>query len=244
MAPALAAHRASEVLRHLARHPDRPSTLSELAAELQVAPASLHGVLQALTDAALVEREAKGKRYRLGPEAVLVGAAARSQRPDYALALRVAESMAADHGLAATAIARRDDDLVALDGVGDLWGSGLGSLGSYRVLAAPGGGCFLAGAKHHQVLAWLARGGLAPESHEAEELRRELDRVAQRGWSLERSGGATAGVTVMAAIPGAASALPTVAVACRVPAGVEAWPVGAALAARVRSSVDPMAQAG
>ena len=50
MAPALAARRASDVLRHLARHPDQQLTLSELAAALEVAPAALHGVVTALTE--------------------------------------------------------------------------------------------------------------------------------------------------------------------------------------------------
>ena len=50
MAPALAARRASDVLRHLARHPDQQLTLSELASALDVAPAALHGVVTALTE--------------------------------------------------------------------------------------------------------------------------------------------------------------------------------------------------
>ena len=64
MAPALAARRASDVLRHLARHPDQQLTLSELASALDVAPAALHGVVTALTEAGLIDREDEGKRYR------------------------------------------------------------------------------------------------------------------------------------------------------------------------------------
>ncbi len=246
MAPALAARRASDVLRHLARNPDQHLTLSELAAELEVAPAALHGVLLALTDSGLVERETEGKRYRLGHEAVLMGAAARSQRPDYAETLRVAQDMAADHGVAAMAVARRGEELVALDGVGDLWGAHLGTLGSYRPLAAPRGACFLSGAKHQHVLAWLTRGGVAPESSEAEELRRELDRVADRGWSLERPGTDSAGAIVMAAAPGVSTELPTVAVACGLPVGVAFDPhrLGADLATKMRRLAQTFARAG
>ena len=45
MAPALAAHRATDVLRHVARHHDEQPTLSALAAHLDVSPAAMHALL-------------------------------------------------------------------------------------------------------------------------------------------------------------------------------------------------------
>lgn len=223
MAPALAARRASEVLRHLARHPEEHLTLSELAAALDVAPAALHGVLTALTEAGLIDRQDEGKRYRLGPEAVLLGTAARLQNPAYARAGRVADEIAARYELATTAVVRRGETLVALDGSGGQWSITEVGLGTYRDLAAPTGLCFLAGAPHHEVLAWLARGNVGPESPEAEEIRGELALVAERGWAVTPVDDEEIDAIVTAAVP-VEGGLPEIAVGCFVTADCEVDP--------------------
>lgn len=213
MAPALAARRASEVLRHLARHPEQQLTLSELASALAVAPAALHGVVTALAEAGLIDREDAGKRYRLGPEAILLGTAARLQNPSYAHAGRVADAVAGLLGLVTTAVARREHTLVALDGSGGTWTITEVGLGTYRDLAAPLGACFLAGAPHHEVLAWLARGGVEPESAQAEALRLELELVAARGWAVDQVDDPHIVAVVSAAVP-VAVGTPEIAIGC------------------------------
>lgn len=239
MAPALAARRASDVLRHLARHPEQQLTLSELATALSVAPAALHGVVTALTESGLIDREDDGKRYRLGPEAVLLGTAARLQNPAYAHAGRVADEVAERLGVATTAVARRGETLVALDGSGGRWAITEVGLGTYRDLAAPVGTCFLAGAAHHEVLAWLTRGGIPPETAEAEGLRAELDLVAERGWAVDRVDDRTVDVLVSVAVP-VPDGLPEIAVGCFVPAGSSLDPdeVGRLLVERVRGTTE------
>lgn len=239
MAPALAARRASDVLRHLARHPDQQLTLSELASALDVAPAALHGVVTALTEAGLIDREDEGKRYRLGPEAVLLGTAARLQNPAYAYAGRVADEIAERLDVVTSAVVRRGETLVALDGSGGQWAVTEVGLGTYRDLAAPTGLCFLAGAAHHEVLAWLTRGGIPPETAEAEGLRAELDLVAERGWAVDRVDDCTVDVLVSVAVP-VPDGLPEIAVGCFVPAGSSLDPdeVGRLLVERVRGTTE------
>ena len=244
MAPALAARRASDVLRHLARHPEQQLTLSELATALDVAPAALHGVVTALTESGLIDREDEGKRYRLGPEAVLLGTAARLQNPTYAHAGRVADEIAERLGVTTCAVARRSETLVALDGSAGQWTVTEVGLGTYRDLAAPVGTCFLAGAAPHEVLAWLARGGIGPETAVAEELRAELELVAERGWAVAPVDDADTDALVMVALP-VAEGLPEIAVGCFVPADSSLDPdeVGRLLVDRVRGS-DEFKRAG
>ena len=239
MAPALAARRASDVLRHLARHPDQQLTLSELAAALEVAPAALHGVVTALTESGLIDREDEGKRYRLGPEALLLGTAARLQNPAYARAGRVADEVAELLGIATTAVARRGETLVALDGAAGEWAVTEVGLGTYRDLAAPAGPCFVAGAPHHEVLAWLARGGIGAETPEAEALRSELDLVADRGWAVTEVDDDDIAALVMAAIP-VDDGLPEIAIGCfvRTDSTLDVADVGGALVESIRGTAE------
>lgn len=244
MAPALAARRASDVLRHLARHPEQQLTLSELATALDVAPAALHGVVAALTESGLIDRQDEGKRYRLGPEALLLGTAARLQNPAYAHAGRVADEIAERLDAVTSAVARRGETLVALDGSGGQWAVTEVGLGAYRDLAAPSGMCFLAGAAHHEVLAWLARGGIGPETAEAEALRSELELVASRGWAVAPVDDAAIDVIVTVAVP-VAEGMPEIAVGCFVPVGSPLDPdeVGRLLVERIHGT-DELVRAG
>jgi DNA-binding IclR family transcriptional regulator len=84
--PALSASRAIKVLNHLAAHPGDSFTLSELARETEVNVASLHAVLDVLTQEAYVVRDLRRKAYRLGASPIALGQAALDEHPAIQLA--------------------------------------------------------------------------------------------------------------------------------------------------------------
>jgi DNA-binding IclR family transcriptional regulator len=190
MATTLAARRATDVLRYLARHPNELLTLSELADRLELSPGATHGVLNALIDAAFVE-DAGAKRYRLGPEAVVLGAAARAEDDELSRASYAVAHFAQRHGLAATVVARRGSELVVLDGAGPRIDDEDMSLPGRRIpLTPPTGAAFLAWSPPHEVLAWLAAGGVDPVGAEADALRAALDSVRADGYLIRGDTGA------------------------------------------------------
>jgi len=185
MAPALAALRAAEVLRHVARHPGEPLTLTALATRLAVSPAAMHAVLDALVQSGFLERNEKDRTFRLGPESVVLGSAARQQLDDVALAAAAASRIADTHALRASVLARRGEEILVLDGVGEQGlGLDLEIPGNRVVFAAPLGAVFASRLPHHGVVAWFQRAGIDPASPLAERYRAELERIADRGWSL------------------------------------------------------------
>ena len=185
MAPALAAHRATDVLRHVARHHDEQPTLSALAAHLDVSPAAMHAVLTALTASGLLERDEATKTYRLGPEATIIGSAARAQDQALLAAAGAATRIVERHGLSVTVLALRGEELMVIDGFGPRlsWNS-FSVPGRSVPFAPPFGTVFAATAPAQDVVAWLQRGGVDPASSTAERYRVELERVARRGWSV------------------------------------------------------------
>lgn len=185
MAPALAAQRATEVLRHVARHHDEGLTLTKLADRLSVSPAAMHAVLTALLDAGLLERLEPDKTFRLGPEAVVLGSAARSQHDDVAAASAAARRVAETHGLPTTVLALRDHEIVAIDGDGDHPAPiNLGVPGHRVPFSPPFGTVFLATSPPQEVVAWFERARIDPASELAERYRAELAAVTVRGWSV------------------------------------------------------------
>lgn len=212
MAPALAARRTIDVLRYLSRHPHERLTLSELAARMNLAPAVMHGLLDALSEAGFVTRTDDGKRYELGPEAVLLGSAALSQDRDLAMAVRMAERLAARHDVSSFVSARRGERIVILERFGDL-ADHIAPIGSDYPLAAPHGACFLTDAGPHGVLAWLERGGVDPVSVEADDHRSIVDEYKATGWARVSLNGAADLVTIPV---GWSDRGPAVAVTCLV----------------------------
>lgn len=184
MATTLAARRATDVLRYLARHPNELLTLSELADRLGLTPGATHGVLTALIEGGFVE-DAGAKRYRLGPEAVVLGAAARAEDDELSRASYAVAHFAQRFGLAATVVARRGSELVVLDGAGPRVDDEDMSLPGRRIpLVPPIGAAFLAWSPPHEVLAWLAAGGIDPVTAEADAMRAALEGVRADGYLI------------------------------------------------------------
>jgi DNA-binding IclR family transcriptional regulator len=76
--PVPAVARAAGILRALAGR--REATLTEVARTVGIYKSTAHGILETLTAFDLVERDPATRRYRLGPELVMLGQAA--QDPD------------------------------------------------------------------------------------------------------------------------------------------------------------------
>ena len=74
------------MINHLAAHPGDGFTLSELARDTDVNIASLHAVLDVLTQEGYVVRDRRRKAYRLGTSPIALGQAALDQHPAVQLA--------------------------------------------------------------------------------------------------------------------------------------------------------------
>lgn len=192
MASALAAHRAAEVLRYLASHPDESPTLSELSEALGVGLAAMHGVLDALVSSGFIERTGSGRSYRLGTQAVVLGSAARAQQDRLEAATHAAVELADRHRVRASIVRHTGDELVVLDGSGPR----LAALAPHeRAKAVPGtripfsppwGSVFVAEAPPQDVLAWMSSGSVDAAGPSGARLRGSLAVVAARGWAVSR----------------------------------------------------------
>ncbi len=185
MAPALAAHRATDVLRYVARHHDDHLTLSVLAERLEVSGAAMHAVLEALTSAGLLERSEPAKTYRLGPEATVIGSAARAQDVDLHEAAAAASRIVDSHGLFVTILAQRGTEILVIDGFGYRRTPNEFMVPGRSIpFAPPFGAVFAASLPPQAVVAWMQRAGVDPASAVADRYRNELAQVAKRGWSV------------------------------------------------------------
>lgn len=184
MPPALAAQRATDVLRYVARHADERLTLTELAARLDVSPAAMHAVITALVESGFLQRE-RDKTLKLGPESMVLGSAARAQDSGLEQAAAAARTIVDRFGLPATVLAQRSGTILVLDGMGGHEPRAtLGAPGASIPFAAPFGAVFVADARPQEVVAWFDRAGVDPACELAERYRAELHRVAARGWSV------------------------------------------------------------
>ncbi len=78
---ALSATRTVRLLEFLAAHPDERLTYTELAQRLGVNLSSMHSILMALTESAILRRDPIHNTYSLGPALVAIGSAALSPNP-------------------------------------------------------------------------------------------------------------------------------------------------------------------
>ena len=174
---ALAATRAVAVLNFLAAHPTQAFTLSDLADRLGINVASMHALLNALTDDGYLVRNPRLKTYALGPAVVALGTAALETHPAIDLARDAARDLAKSTGLevAVTTVAG-DDEIVFVARVGDPSARGLPIHVGQRVpFVPPFGSVFVAWGDGES---WLAK------ADDPDSLRPVLDAVRARGYSI------------------------------------------------------------
>jgi DNA-binding IclR family transcriptional regulator len=183
--PALAATRGVEILNFLAAHPHERFTLSELARRVDVNVASTHAVLGALGDAGYVVRDARSRRYGLGPALVAVGTAALEQHPAIDIARDEIRRLAEELDLELLVTARAGDEVVCVAHAGRHQPHGAPLRVGQRVpLVPPLGSVFLAWSSSGEVDAWLARAGASLSDIERAAARAALGVVRANGYSI------------------------------------------------------------
>src|SRR5262249_24654361 len=98
IAPSPAALRACDILGHLAAHPTRSFSVSELARDLGIPRASCDSVMLALAKRGFVDRSETDLRYTLGPAGIAVGDAARVTGSVFTAVAPLAEELARASG--------------------------------------------------------------------------------------------------------------------------------------------------
>jgi len=182
--PSPAVLRACEVLRHMAEHPKRAFSISELAQAVSIPRATCDAILQSLAVQRFVTRGADDRRYELGPGSIELGEAAQIANPGLRAAKLEAERLA--RSLAANvAVSVHDGHTVRVVEVFDF-----GPLFAVRArvgqtisLIPPFGALFVAW-HDDDAEAWLARAGDALEPEEREAYRRALEAIRRRGYSI------------------------------------------------------------
>jgi DNA-binding IclR family transcriptional regulator len=182
--PSPAVVRAGEALRHLARHPTTPFSVSELARELGVPRATCDAILQGLAEGGFVIRREDDLRYELGPSCIPLGDAARIANPVLRAAGVEAEQLArALAACAAVTVVDGDESRVA--DVFD-YGPPFGPharVGLSIAHAPPFGAVYVAW-DPEDAEAWIARGGATLGTRATARYRRALEEVRRRGYSV------------------------------------------------------------
>ena len=199
--PAPAVDRTVAVLNHLATHPMRQFTLSELARELDLNKATAHGMLATLADAGYVTRDPDAKTYGLGAALIALGNAALASTPAARLAQPHMTALSREFDLECVASAAIADEIVILARAGTPRPLGINVEPGQRLpLAPPLGTVFVAWSDADAIDRWLSHVG--PEQGEASlkqrsgsDLEADLDRyrqalttVRERGYSVALGG--------------------------------------------------------
>jgi DNA-binding IclR family transcriptional regulator len=182
--PSPAVLRACDLLRHLAAHPTRPFTVTELARHLAIPRATCDSLLLGLAESGFVRRDAE-LRYELGSACIVLGDAARSANPALRIAGVHAEALArAQQSVVAVTI--RDGDETRVASVFD-FGPAFGirtRAGDSITLVPPFGASFIAWDDETQIQAWLDRAEPSLTRAEVARYHSALDAVRRRGYSI------------------------------------------------------------
>jgi DNA-binding IclR family transcriptional regulator len=187
--PAPAVDRTVAVLNHLATHPTRQFTLSELARELELNKATAHGMLATLTDAGYVTRDPEAKTYGLGPALIALGNAALTSTPAARLAQPHMALLSREFDLECVASAAIADEIVILARAGTPRPLGINVEPGQRLpLAPPLGTVFVAWSDAEAIDRWLSHVGPEQSEADSERYRQALATVRERGYSVALGG--------------------------------------------------------
>jgi DNA-binding IclR family transcriptional regulator len=182
--PSPAVLRACDLLSHLAAHPTRPFSVTELARHLGIPRATCDSLLLGLAERGFVRRDA-GLRYELGSGCIVLGDAARSANPALRTAGVYAQALARAQ-LSVIAVTIRDGDETRVASVFD-FGPAFGirpRAGDAITLVPPFGASFVAWDNAVQIQAWLDRAQPSLTSAEVARYHSALDAVRARGYSI------------------------------------------------------------
>lgn len=185
-APVPAVERANRILHALARRPGEPMTASEVAAAVGIHRATCFSILACLSEIGLVDRDAARKTYRLGPELVRLGTAARYQHPGLAAARREMHRLAVELGVGGLICVRMGHEIVVLERIGEHDDAyDLPAVEHTRArFAPPLGGIFVAWSGPEAIADWLSRARPTATAGDIESYRRSLAAIRSRGYSI------------------------------------------------------------
>jgi DNA-binding IclR family transcriptional regulator len=184
---------AIDVLDALAREGAPGATLAELVRLTGRSKSTLHNLLATLEGEAFVARDPGGRRFRLGPRLVELGASAARQTSAVAIVATRIAAMAAEHELSfAMAQSTGGRECQVIDGVypprgvhvgitiGDRYGPFDGALGK----------CLLAAMPPPEARRVIRRGRLPAHTPRAitdpDAMLREVEAVRRQGWAASR----------------------------------------------------------
>jgi DNA-binding IclR family transcriptional regulator len=183
--PTPAVVRSTKLLDFLAARPYEAFTLSELAAAVEISPASALAILHALAGAGYVRRHPVQKTYVLGPALVVVGEAARARHRLLDAATAEIELIAAEtHAECSVGVAAGHDMLiVAIAGrpAVDIADVRVGERVPFR---PPWGAVQVAWESEETIAEWVARAAPSPDLEA--QLHDALAAIRARGYSLGR----------------------------------------------------------
>lgn len=185
-APVPAVERANRILTVLARQHGEPMTASEVAGAVGIHRATCFSILACLAETGLVHRDPDRKTYRLGPELVRLGTAARYQHPGLAEARREMYRLAGELGVGGLICVLVGREIVVLERIGEHDdGYGLPAIEHTRVrFAPPLGGIFVAWSGPDAIADWLSRARPTATVGDIESYRRSLTAIRSRGYSI------------------------------------------------------------
>jgi len=187
--PAPAIDRTVAVLNHMAAHPTRQFTLSELARDLDLNKATANGMLNTLSSAGYLIRDPEAKTYALGPALIALGNAALSSTPAARLAEPHMTALSLEFDLECVASAAIADEIVILARAGTPRPLGINVEPGQRLpLAPPLGTVFVAWSGPEAIDRWLSH--VDPDQNEVdlERYREALGTVRERGYSVALGG--------------------------------------------------------
>jgi DNA-binding IclR family transcriptional regulator len=179
---ALSATRAVELLEFFAAHPGEDLTYTQLAQRLGVNLSSMHSILMALTESAILRRDPVHNTYSLGPALVAIGGAALSRNPIIEEARTQLSQLSQRLGLEGLGIVRIGGEALcfARSGPPPVPGQTL-QVGQRVPIVRPLYSIWMAWADEPDVARWL---GLSENARPEPWLLNILEAVRKRGYSV------------------------------------------------------------
>ncbi len=184
IAPSPAVLRAADLLTHLAQHPNRSFSVSDLARVAGIPRATCDAILQALAEKGLLLRRDDDLRYELGHRCIELGDAARAANLVMRAAAAEAEQLARANA-ACVGVSIRHGNETRTAEVFD-FGPPFAlraRVGLAISLVPPFGAVYVAWDKR-DAEQWLGRAAGALDSNQRDRYQRALEAVRQRGYSV------------------------------------------------------------
>lgn len=159
---------------------------SEVATAVGIHRATCFSILTCLAEIGLVHRDPARKTYRLGPELVHLGTAARYQHPGLAEARRDMARLAVELGVGGLICVLVGQEIVVLERFGEHDEAyDLPPVERTRArFAPPHGGIFVAWSGPEAIADWLSRAQPTATAEDVESYRRSLAAIRSRGYSI------------------------------------------------------------